>query len=1060
MLTTAPHCAPPGANGFALPQLKRKRSDSSDSTPAREVPVATKLRTDDASAKQISLQNSTSTSVATKDGAATTPTGSLADQTFEQRAKNPPPSIPDEGSSDPSAPSCDEKPTMRNVDVGRLRETLEAQLSLEVLLKHNELRLIDQEIAKCQVALEQLRRCAEIPYPGSQTAGPSPAVSSGTGMSVWAPGNGPAPISPAPWGVVNGPYTRHYSRWLLPDPRFDGGEVEPATPMVYGATTLEGRSTRGNPIDTAYLAGKSTRPSRGSTGTKLQSLPSGYPAPKERAGPMIIRRKSDGVLVKLVCLDCRRDNFSSTQGFINHCRIAHNRNFASHDAAAVASGEPVEVDDAGAVVGGKVESTTTAPTTSGFVHPLIRSAHAIETTPTTPSSSGPSKRSSAQNSPTVETPGSVSLSPKTPISKVSNDAFTGSDDTPHLSSLMKMKGVALDLGQLVGDAKTTIDLDGYSSEEGESESEAVTPSAAAKPNKPLAAGRQPMRTTASQTASERPDGHKGLERPSKPPALEALTPTRPTVPYQSPYAPTGSQLNELRELDLSPNTVESNQAPSLVSDDDDFEAPSDSDSPGPSSSEPEDEDGFSLIDVEDDDATRSTTTTDSKDVGLGSAGKPLKHGSMKKGQYMPPPVMPINRGKDEKRVSFVRDPQPTKNMEIDTTNLGLHPSTIDLSTFNHLLTLYDETVRRVAAAKALKKPSSKGKSQGQGQSKKDKKGKKRAAPSNEDENGEDGENQDGEGNEEGAGGEVEAELTADQKNMVNEAVRQYRDLDDWRYGILPGLLEERREESTQEVDGEEEGEGKKKGKGKGKGKKSALCLSKDEAMKLLEWKLKHGLPRPSLLGLLRSNKENIIQSATRDAFASLSSPTSLSTNYTHVQTAIQKLTTLRGIGPATASLILSTVDPEGVPFYSDDIYLWLCLGIYPERVEKSASDLRRPKHERDAAMRAKQVRPNGELNVKYDLSEYRRVWGAVRRLMERINEEAEENAEEGVSCVDVEKVALVVRHLPRGKKGDDGGKDKDQGEGEGQDGDKDGEGDFAVINEERRKRLKRGGRNN
>ncbi|KAL4954787.1 hypothetical protein BDW69DRAFT_183183 [Aspergillus filifer] len=662
MLATAPHCAPPGANGFALPQLKRKRSDSSDSTSAREVPVATKLRTDDASAKQILLQNSTSTPVATKDGAATTPTGSLADHTFEQRAQNPPPSVPDEGSSDPSAPSRDEKPTTRKVDVGRLRETLEAQLSLEVLLKHNELRLIDQEIAKCQVALEQLRRCAEIPYPGSQTAGPSPAVSSGTGMSVWAPGNGPAPISPAPWGVVNGPYTRHYSRWLLPDPRFDGGEVEPATLMVYGATTpLEGRSTRGNPIDTAYLAGKSTRPSRGSTGTKLQSLPSGYPAPKERAGPMIIRRKSDGVLVKLVCLDCRRDNFSSTQGFINHCRIAHNRNFASHDAAAVASGEPVEVDDAGAVVGGKAESTT-APSTPGFVHPLIRSAHAIETTPTTPSTSGPSKRSSTQNSPTVETPGPVSLRPKTPVSKVLNNAFTGSDDTPHLSSLMKMKGVGLDLSQLVGDAKTTIDLDGYSSEEGESESEAVTPSTVTKPNKPLAAGRQPMRTTASQTASERPDGHKGVERPSKPPALEALTPTRPTVPYQSPYAPTGSQMNEMRELDLSPNTVESNQAPSLVSDDDDFEAPSDSDSPGPSSSEPEDEDGFSLIDVEDDDATRSTTTTDSKDVGLGSAGKPLKHGSMKKGQYMPPPVMPINRGKDEKRVSFVSPiSSPDKN---------------------------------------------------------------------------------------------------------------------------------------------------------------------------------------------------------------------------------------------------------------------------------------------------------------------------------------------------------------------------------------------------------------
>lgn len=683
-MLAAPHCAPPSVSGFTLPQLKRKRSDSNDSTTSRDAPVATKLRTDDAPSKQIPFQQQQQQQQpppppplsATKDDATTMPTERLSDQAPE-RAPDLPPLLPDGGSSDPSeVPSRNnQKAAVRKVDTERLRETLEAQLSLEVLLKHNELRLIDQEIAKCQVALEQLRRCAEIPYPGSHATGVSQSMSSGTGMSVWGPGNGPAPISPAPWGVANGPYTRHYSRWLLPDPRFDGGEVEPATPMGFGmATPLEGRSTRGNPIDTGYLAGKSTRPQRGSTGTKLQSLPSGYPAPKERAGPMIIRRKSDNVLVKLVCLDCRRDNFSSTQGFINHCRIAHNRNFASHDAAAVASGEPVEVDDAGAVVGGKNEppSASLAP---GFVHPLIRSAHVIEPTPTTASSTSESSHSASQKPSsengglqTVETPRTLSRTsrgPKTPvIAKTPNDAFTASDDTPHLSSLMKLRGVGVDLGQLVGDAKTTVDLGGYFSEEGESESEPTTPSTEIKSNKPLAtrAGRQPMRTTASQTASERPDGHKGIERPSHQPlALETLTPSRPQVPYQSPYAPTGPQMNELREVDgveLSPNTVESNQAPSLVSDDDDFEAASDSDSPGPSSSEAGDGDDFSLIDVEDDeDTTGSTTTSDSNpkpDVGLGSAGKPLQHGKVrKKGQYIPPSVVPLNRGKDEKRVSFV-----------------------------------------------------------------------------------------------------------------------------------------------------------------------------------------------------------------------------------------------------------------------------------------------------------------------------------------------------------------------------------------------------------------------
>ncbi|KAL4809718.1 hypothetical protein BDV18DRAFT_84005 [Aspergillus unguis] len=668
------NCAPPGVNGFALPQLKRKRSESSDSTAARDAPVATKVRTDDALSKQVSAGKQASAPApapSSHKSDAASLTDSLVDQASES-APNSPPSLPDGGKPDQSAPSRDDdsKVAKRKVNVDKLRENLEAQLSLEVLLKHNELRLIDQEIAKCQVALEQLRRCAEIPYPGSQAAGPSLSVSNGTGVSVWAPGNGPAPISPAPWGVVNGPYTRHYSRWLLPDPRFDGGEIEPATPMGFSATTpLEGRSTRGNPIDTGYLAGKSTRPQRGSTGTKLQSLPSGYPAPKERAGPMIIRRKSDGVLVKLVCLDCRRDNFSSTQGFINHCRIAHNRNFASHDAAAVASGEPVEVDDAGAVVGGKSEPVGNTP---GFVHPLIRSAHAIESTPKAPSSTPDTE---ARKQSTVETPLSRTRGPKTPLAKATNSAFKASRDTPHLSSLMKLQGHGLDLGELVGDAKTPVDLDGYLAEEEEdSDTEPTTPSVQSQPNKPLAtrAGRQPMRTTASQTASERPDGHKGVAGPShshKPLALvETLTPTRPSAPYQSPYAPTDSPMNEFREVDLSPNTVESNQAPSLVSDDDDFEAVSDSDSSGPCASEPEEQEDFSLINVEDGESTGANTGSDSNpkadaDVGLGSAGnpKPMKHGNMKKGpgQYIPPSVVPLSRERDretddrEKRVSFV-----------------------------------------------------------------------------------------------------------------------------------------------------------------------------------------------------------------------------------------------------------------------------------------------------------------------------------------------------------------------------------------------------------------------
>ncbi|GAB7342110.1 hypothetical protein MBLNU457_g0383t1 [Dothideomycetes sp. NU457] len=38
---------------------------------------------------------------------------------------------------------------------------------------------------------------------------------------------------------------------------------------------------------------------------------------------------------------------------------------------------------------------------------------------------------------------------------------------------------------------------------------------------------------------------------------------------------------------------------------------------------------------------------------------------------------------------------------------------------------------------------------------------------------------------------------------------------------------------------------------------------------------------------------------------------------------ISKLSTLRGIGPATASLLLNTHSPSEIPFFSDELYRWL-----------------------------------------------------------------------------------------------------------------------------------------
>lgn len=631
-------CAPT-VNSISLPpMLKRKRSDSA----AIDAPVPTKVRTEDA--------------------------GIPSSQPVPAPTVAPTESVASPVSPSPAASTTNECPPAQaagTTDLDRLRDTITAQLSLEVLLKHNELRLIDQEIAKCQVALEQLRRCSEIPYPGSAVAGMSTDVSAGTGASVWAPGNGPPPLSPAPWGITEGPYSRHYARWLLPDPRFDGGEVESQVSATgAGFPLAEGRATRGNPVDFSSLAGKS-RPSRNSTSAKLQALPSGYPVVKEKAGPMLIRRKSDGLLVKLVCLDCRRDNFSSTQGFINHCRIAHNRNFSSHEAAAVASGEPVEVDGGGSVIGDRTEATSSATAaTPGYVHPLIRSSQLP-----TPSKEAatPRKQSAVNSGAAVATPTSTehaaghSRRQSEPV-KAPNPAFLASPATPHLSALLRDRGLGLDLDKLVTEAKTPVDLAALSEDDSDAD-ESGHPSASSRETSQQDAqgARQPMRMPTAQAASQRFDSRKGLERValgSKP--MHDITPSRPQY-KPSHLSDKPSHLSDLSSLptlheqshadipggntldhsaDMSPHTVESNQAPSLVSDDDDYDVATDPESPSSSEADEHDPD-FQYIEVEDDERSsapstasteekRTTSLADPTSQPPPSLAKPLKDSRSKK----------------------------------------------------------------------------------------------------------------------------------------------------------------------------------------------------------------------------------------------------------------------------------------------------------------------------------------------------------------------------------------------------------------------------------------------
>ncbi|UKZ83325.1 hypothetical protein TrVFT333_011133 [Trichoderma virens FT-333] len=163
--------------------------------------------------------------------------------------------------------------------VDSARDLIQAEFCQEILLKHKELRLINQELAKCQIALEQLRRCHLIPYPVNC---PTPQqmldVSDGKGPAVVAKAGDAVPRWAPPFGVVDGPYSRHYAKWLIPDPAFDGIQPEMSHLPARGPV-LEGRTTRNSNGEVGYGFVKGRR---GNGSHKFESLSSGYPHPKTR----------------------------------------------------------------------------------------------------------------------------------------------------------------------------------------------------------------------------------------------------------------------------------------------------------------------------------------------------------------------------------------------------------------------------------------------------------------------------------------------------------------------------------------------------------------------------------------------------------------------------------------------------------------------------------------------------------------------------------------------------------------------------------------------------------
>ncbi|KAF2150601.1 hypothetical protein K461DRAFT_295864 [Myriangium duriaei CBS 260.36] len=438
-------------------------------------------------------------------------------------------------------------------ELSPIQQAIEHQFNLEIMMKHRELRLIEQELAKCQVALEQLRRCEVMPYPGFD--GMSSALSAGTGPALRAQPGFSQPSAPSPWGVTDGPYSKHYASWLLPDQTFDSMSPSQMFPQDSFATIRgDGRATR-NSVG-AWAKPAKHRYHRDSISGFSPQIPSHTaapaPAPRNKGGPLVLKRMSDGQFVKLVCTKCHRSDFSSVQGFLNHCRIAHKIDYKSHEAAAQDCGHVLEDHEAelAATAPPPVGTTVRAPAPKPAPpQPVASKVHHLNHD-TIPRPTWKRQRQAyieALNKQQTAPVATMFTSPSTPLSGFT---MVPSASQPFLSAQLARKGMGVNLAAIVAKLSEKIDL-GPEPEDVDDNQLSTSPKGT-----PMTGGSRIV--SGGKLGGDRPISRKGFHQAGNRP--------RP-APLQTPALQDEEVPESPRDHDLSPRTADSN--PGMVSDHDD-----------------------------------------------------------------------------------------------------------------------------------------------------------------------------------------------------------------------------------------------------------------------------------------------------------------------------------------------------------------------------------------------------------------------------------------------------------------------------------------------------------
>ncbi|KAK6537023.1 hypothetical protein TWF281_001226 [Arthrobotrys megalospora] len=194
-------------------------------------------------------------------------------------------------------------------------------------------------------------------------------------------------------------------------------------------------------------------------------------------------------------------------------------------------------------------------------------------------------------------------------------------------------------------------------------------------------------------------------------------------------------------------------------------------------------------------------------------------------------------------------------------------------------------------------------------------------------------------------------------------------------------------QTLEEIDGWRDGlaDDVKPGKS-AKGEFGGRTLDASQVKDIVLWKLKRGKFRPTILPLVNSNPGEELEAIVNEAL-SMPLPSQVTSGGTkddddealaQVSSMMKVLIKLKGIGPATATAILSSVFPAIVPMFSDEAFRWIMM-------DKSNAST------------------GWNRKISYDAKEYSEFFRRVRQVCRELASE-----DEAVDAGSVEKVGWVL----------------------------------------------------